>query len=127
MTTDLEKTFFDTFGIEPMLKGYSQVEDNWHGLPAYSGKIKYFNSFGEMNKAGFHSIYDNEENEEDFKEYPPITDTHYLQLLCLFVKEMNCFTVYDEDVSGLKESILKDFILDNGYFSKQQVQELFKE
>lgn len=127
MTTDLEKQFFNTFGIEPMLKGYSQVEDNWHGLPVYSGKIKYFNSFEEMNKAGFHSIYDNEENEEDFKEYSQITDRILLELICLITKELNYFTNFSTNYEHLKKSILKEMILHKEDFSKIQVQELFKE
>lgn len=127
MIDELTKTFFDTFEIEPMLKGYSQVEDNWHGLPVYSGEIKYFNSFEEMNKAEFHSIYDNEENEEDFKEYPPITDTHYLKLICLITKELNYFTNFSTDYEYLKAYILKEMILCKEDLSKRQVQELFKE
>ena len=105
MTTDLEKKFFETFGVEKIIPCYkcSMQNTNWDCKRT--------------------CLYDDEKR----TEYPQITDTHYLQLLCLFTKEMNCFTVYDEDVNGLKEAILKDFILDNGYFSKQQVQELFKE
>lgn len=97
MTTDLEKKFFETFGIEPITQAvWNSTETKW-------------------------------KNFESWEEYPQITDTHYLQLLCLLAKELKCFTVYDEDVNALKEEILKDLILDNGYFSKQQVQELFKE
>lgn len=46
MTTDLEKQFFDTFGIEPD-----------------TSEVAYFT--GNMG-------------------YPPITDRHYLELLCIF-------------------------------------------
>ena len=75
MITDIEKQFFDTFGIEPR---------QWYKIS--------------MGKKG--NFY----NEPTHKRYPQITDTHYLQLLCLFTKEMNCFTVYDEDVNALKEA-----------------------
>jgi hypothetical protein len=130
MTTDLEKKFFETFEIEPMLKGYSQVEDNWHGLPMYSGKIKYFNSFEEMNKAGFHSIYDNEENEEDFKEYPQITDRILLELICILCQrdyELGCcWFAISNNVEELKNYLLGDCI-EWANDIKQQIQELFKE
>ena len=141
MTNNLEKQFFDTFGIEPMLKGYSQVEDNWHGLPMYSGEIKYFNSFGEMNKAGFHSIYDNEENEEDFKEYPQITDRILLELICIIHQtdlDLHGEEYYFESLNykDLKEEVIAKCkrLADKNAFSeatgkhiKHQVQALFKE
>ena len=85
MTTDLEKKFFETFGVEP--KCETRAEHRKHEC---------------------YGMVDCDECASAI--YPQITDTHYLQLLCLFTKEMNCFTVYDEDVNELKEAILKDFI-----------------
>lgn len=55
MTTELEKQFFDTFGIEPKTNR------------EYGYKM---------------AIY-NEERTEEVKFYPQITDRQYLELICL--------------------------------------------
>lgn len=81
MAIDLEKQFFDTFGIT------------------------YLCRF----------------------QYPDITDTHYLELICLITKELNYFTNFSTNSEHLKEYILKEMILHKEDFSKSQVLELFKE
>lgn len=94
MTTDLTKTFFDTFGIEPIEK----VNQTFNGA---------------------------EFKVEAIKEYPQITDTHYLQLVC-WVNERRIFQNFD--VNGLKEYVLKELctMAVTEQF-KQQVRTLFKE
>ena len=81
MTTDLEKQFFDTFGL------------------TYPCRFLY----------------------------PEITDTHYLQLICLMTKELNCFTNYRVDYECLKKEILKEIIFEKDCFNKQEVLEIFEE
>lgn len=94
MTTNIERQFFDTFGIEPKEK----VRQIFNGA---------------------------EFKVETIKDYPQITDTHYLQLVC-WVNERRIFQNFD--VNGLKEYVLKELctMAVTEQF-KQQVQELFKE
>ena len=93
MTTELEKQFFDTFGI-------CQIFDPYYGYI-----------------------------------YPPITDRHYLELLCIFYNSPICLGgVNLGSVELLKERLLASFIQTmnmNVHQArkdelKHQVQELFK-
>ena len=94
MTTEIEKQFFDIFGIEPM------------EIPS-----REYNSDGEI------CSY--------YVEYPQITDTQYLQLVC-WVNERRIFQNFD--VNGLKEYVLKELctmVVTEEF--KTEVQTLFKE
>lgn len=75
--TLLEK-FFSSFNIEPMYRAYSEVSDDWHGLPVYSGKVKYFKSREDADKAHYnipHFI--------DEPEFPTISDKILIELICI--------------------------------------------
>ena len=99
MTNELEKQFFNTFNIEPI-----GCNDNK-------------NCTGALDCTQCPNA-----------KYPQITDTHYLQLLCLLVKGMNTVTFFkNQDINDIKYSIVYGFILGEEYFTKQQVQELFEE
>ena len=86
MTTELEKQFFDTFGVEPYDKYYN-CKLNLEGdcKPEKSCRIcEYL---------------------EEVYCYPQITDRHYLELICLVNERRilpNC------SVNKLKEYILKE-------------------
>ena len=111
MTTDLEKQFFDTFGVEPKYRDYRTK----------NGKI-----------------YDNKnpENRNIRLCYPQITDRILLELICF--NNRHYVTLEDlicpKNIETIKESVLKKFIkrnkefVDNGYsgFCLKQVQALFK-
>lgn len=106
MTTDIERQFFDTFGIERKTLIYKTMNCAC-GCHDCKNCEKYKNNFSKI--------------------YPQITDSHYLKMICLIAEKLNCFTSYDIDYQNLKEYILKEMILEKDYFDKQQVQALFKE
>ena len=110
MTTDLEKQFFDTFGIEPKLVISLEDWENCKDLPRA---------------------------EELFKHYPQITNSILLELICF--NNRHYVTLEDlicpKNIETIKESVLKKYIqrnkefVDNGYsgFCLDQVQALFEE
>ena len=104
MTTELEKQFFDTFGIEP--------------------KELMFRT---MNCAcGCHDCKNCEKYKNNFsKTYPQITDRQYLELILVYSEIRNLPICYST-VERFKEGILECFIED-GEDLKHQVQEIFKE
>ena len=104
MTTDLEKNFFNTFGIEPIIPCYkcSMQNTNWDCKRT--------------------CLYDDEKR----KEYPQITDRIYLMLLAT----LTCISSIEfpfSDIQKLKADILKEVTKHQYGFDEQQVQELFKE
>lgn len=126
MTNELEKRFFDTFGIEPKFKGYSNTEELSTGGVIPCGNIKYFNTIEEMDKANYWCFNMWELDEED-KEYPQITDHILLELLCIILNTFETFEVHRIiDIDSLKEKILKLSMLakDDIY---SQVRTLFEE
>ena len=107
MTTELEKQFFDTFGIEPR---------QWYKIS--------------MGKKG--NFY----NEPSHKSYPQITDRILLELICIINKRSD-FGLFSSKIDELKDEILDhclvlvgvdcDFTTGFEEEIKQQVQALFKE
>lgn len=105
MTTDIEKQFFDTFGIEPITHAvWDSTETKW-------------------------------KNFESWEDYPQITDRILLELICIDFEEnpYKC-RGGQTSVDEIKERILSDFIheFENDLYLdkeniKQQVQALFKE
>lgn len=91
MTTDLEKQFFDTFGIEPKTNQVYGIQLDYH-----------------------------------IEDYPQITDTHYLQLICELSGVCCPHFAFERDISELKEVILKFCIYYKDQLEKS-VQALFKE
>ena len=118
MTTDLEKQFFDTFGIKPI--EYTQCTS-----------MGCRDICGDCNNCQFHNIYK--------IDYPQITDHILLELICI-LSEWRTYLHSDyiikaDNVSSLKENVLKDFLELFKWYefkkcekgTKQQVQALFKE
>jgi hypothetical protein len=103
MTNELEKRFFDTFGVEP--KTYA----TWDSKET---QIKNFDSWD---------------------EYPQITDRILLELMFLITGISTSFELRNiRNVTALKTAILEFFIKkygssQNRKILKQQVQALFKE
>ena len=117
MTKELEKQFFDTFGIEPKFKGYSNTEELSTGGVIPCGNIKYFNTIEEMDKANYWCFNMWELGEED-KEYPQITDRILLGIIAKIMWSYSCtqndFDAYEayevSTVDNLKEAVLKHAI-----------------
>lgn len=97
MTNELEKQFFDTFGIEPKLKTFAIKRDE-------QGELTY------------PPIY----------EYPQITDRIYLMLLATLTCICSIEFPF-ADIQKLKEDILKEVIKQQYGFDKHQVRTLFEE
>ena len=112
MTTELEKQFFETFGIEKTrFIIVCDVKECLH----------------KKNIGKFACLSCQEESKKDVLDYPIITDTHYFQLLCLLAKGMGTVTLFkDQNINDIKDTIVYGFILGKEYFTKQQVQALFK-
>ena len=123
MTTELEKQFFDTFGIEPKkiylcprckakLSGCTWVGDQQ--------RFECLYSWGE------HPYYMGKEVEEkaiiDY-EYPQIIDRHYLELMLIY-SEIDRLPICYDTIEHFKEGILECFIEDGEDF-KHQVQTIF--
>ena len=104
MTNELEKTFFDTFGIEPITHAvWDSTETKW-------------------------------KNFESWDEYPQITDRILLELICILGNTSYFLITDDGlpiDVDGLKKSVLHSLTLqakiDKNNVLKHQVRTLFEE
>lgn len=114
MTNELEKQFFDTFGIEPIGKKCTCDVKDFAKCTTY-----YCTSCEKALK----------------KEYPQITDRILLELICF--NNRHYVTLEDlicpKNIETIKESVLKKYIernkefVDNGYsgFGLDQVRTLF--
>lgn len=113
MTTELEKQFFETFGIEPIAEYCKHQCNNELDESACIG-CKYIEKV----------------------EYPQITDRHYLELMVLHNIYLET-KLYSLDYKSLKKEILQDLIdeqqlreIKKDYVSddlKHQVQAIFEE
>ena len=88
MTTEIEKTFFDTFGIEPEEEKYCLWECKEPSLEHVP-----CNKECEYQR---HDIY-----------YPEITDRRLLELICIHIKYLT-FGILSHNVEKLKNEILTD-------------------
>lgn len=114
MTNELEKTFFDTFGIEP--------KDNFKGCE--NGITFYTYGCNIPSCKGC-------SKEIREKEYPQITDRILLELICIDNQE-NIYKCrpFANNVEELKTYILEEFIRlsELGLFKRvHQVRTLFEE
>ena len=90
MTTEIEKIFFDTFGIEPYDR-YLNCTENL--------EVDCNRNCNYCDKA------------EDVYCYPQITDTHYLKLICILSKELRMiFRISSENLEDIKKEILQKSI-----------------
>lgn len=142
MVTDIERQFFDTFGIEPEYQDACTVEDKYWDNEELANEYGTFDQY--MNcKCGNQENCTTECSCAYQKEiYPQITDRILLELICIANKELiKSMHARGENTEELKNNILKTFIEDYTFYSKtyektynrlannfkQQVQSLFKE
>lgn len=130
MTTDIEKQFFDTFGIEPEYENICKLSEKYLNNEDLTNNRCTWREYMKSNGCAYEifGFCTDECGHVYSKErYPEITDTHYLKLICIVLNIFQTFEVYRiMDIDSLKEKILKLSILakDDVYL---QVQELFKE
>lgn len=100
MTTDLEKEFFDTFGIEPK-RGVELTID-----PTTDDNVmnEHYVCYG----------------------YPQITDRILLELICMLSKTLT-YVMLAYNIDELKQYVLSSCIRYSESIDKQQVKELFEE
>ena len=131
MTTELEKQFFDTFGIEPKETITCIIEEDW--LNDYHLKTWYpisdwmkYNApcKGEKecsNKCNCYQVKN---------KYPQITDSILLGLICINNKNTRCIheLIVPRNLKLLKKSTLRRLIENskNTVQIKHQVQAIFK-
>lgn len=108
MTNELEKQFFDTFGIEPHY--YCADEYVFEAMLEYECTVGNREKCKTCKKVG--------------KSYPQITDRILLELIRLGLNYD--FVIHPKSVEELKEKLLALLMYNEAEF-KQQVQELFKE
>ena len=109
MTNELEKQFFDTFGIEPKYESHSC--DGW----GRTVEVKYFTDKKEADKFGMVLSE---------LEYPQITDRILLELICIANEAY--IDLEGTDIETMKNSLLENFI----FFRRDvydQVRTLFEE
>ena len=111
MTTEIEKQFFDVFGIEPEEEKFCLwecKEPSLEHVPC-DKECKYQR----------HNIY-----------YPEITDRHYLELICVLTKSKAMLPIIcSENSQDLKDEILWNLIKTYTQFKKEikhQVQAIFE-
>ena len=115
MITDIEKQFFDTFGIEPK----DRFKGCKNGIDFYSYACEIPSCKGCP-----------EEIRE--KEYPQITDSILLKLICIltcyYLDEREPYEITSINIEQLKQQILSDIIrIADCEATKCQVQKIFKE
>lgn len=92
MTNELEKQFFQCFGIEPKTNQVYGMQLDYH-----------------------------------IEEYPQITDTHYLKLICIISQEWDSFVILKGfNLDEFKREILLGLIRTKNKFYNQ-VRTLFEE
>ena len=118
MTTELERKFFETFNIQPtMLTECSYVNLHQHGIEIGSDIC-----LG-IDDESITCVNCNK-NKPTVELYPTITDKHYFKLMCLFVKHMNCYSIYCVDYESAKEQVLEEFIIEHSCFNAKDIQEI---
>ena len=145
MTTDIEKQFFDTFGIEPKREDACELADEYWDNEHLANEYGMFDNYMEakgcpINKDG---CTDNCRHAYTKEVYPQITDTHLLRLIEIIGKKPFGY-MYVENCHSTNINNPRDFtIIEGDSFIdclltlamnkkvliriKQQVQALFKE
>lgn len=129
MTTDIERQFFETFGIKPEYQDRCTVEDKYWDNEELANEYGTFDQY--MNcKCGNQENCTTECSCAYQKEiYPQITDRILLELICINAKSQDMYQDYyrirSRDYNNLKIEILGDCMCEREDI-KQQVQALFK-
>ena len=122
MTTDLEKLFFDTFGIEPKYKDACELADEYWNNEHLANEYGFFDNYMLCKGCTEHIEGCTDECRHAYCKtiYPQITDRILLELRGL----SNHKTYEEYKAEELKKVI--SIMSDNPY-KKSQVQALFKE
>ena len=118
MITDIEKQFFDTFGIEPKKQCY------YWDCPYSTGNIANDTPMNERDCGSCKN--------PDKEIYPQITDSILLKLICIltryYLDEREPYEITSINIEQLKQQILSDIIcIADCEATKCQVQKIFKE
>ena len=118
MTTELEKEFFDTFGIECNIHFHQQ----FNGAQVPRG-LEFYKEREKLEKEGIIKIWHkmlNPRPENDCiywgeYHYPQITDRHYLELICVlnkyFASAYQCCSMFaSQNIEEVKNDILKELL-----------------
>ena len=129
MTNELEKTFFDTFGIEPRYEDACTVEDKYWNNEELANEYGTFDQY--MNcKCGDQENCTTECSCAYQREvYPAISDHILLKLICILTRFYGELVLEQcLDVKDLKEQVLNIFIRTSYKDNiKHQVRTLFEE
>ena len=111
MITDIEKQFFETFGIKP--RSYLLCTSCWDCIDAQPCEQCHYGKLIE-------------------DEYPKITDRILLELICIltchYLDEREPYEITSINMEQLKQQVLSDIICIAGCeATKCQVQKIFKE
>lgn len=111
MITDIEKQFFETFGIKP--RSYLLCTSCWDCIDAQPCEQCHYGKLIE-------------------DEYPKITDRILLELICIltchYLDEREPYEITSINIEQLKQRVLSDIIRIAGCeATKCQVQKIFKE
>ena len=117
MTNELEKTFFDTFGIECNISFHQQ----FNGAQVPRG-LEFYKKREELAKTGIIKIWHkmlNPRPENDCVywgeyHYPQITDRILMELICILSEWRtylhSSYTIKANNTLNLKQDVLKDFL-----------------
>ena len=131
MTTDIERQFFETFGIEPKHNDGCEISDRYWANEENADKYitfdNYMNTFCPESDSG--ACFATCPFAYYKEEYPQITDRILLELICIgtqFFAELVLLT--SDNIEDLKEQVLIIY-LKTAYKEKitRQVRTLFKE
>ena len=111
MITDIEKQFFETFGIKP--RSYLLCTSCWDCIDAQPCEQCHYGKLIE-------------------DEYPKISDRILLELICIltrhYLDEREPYEITSINIEQLKQQILSDIIrIADCEATKCQVQKIFKE
>ena len=127
MTNDLEKQFFQCFGIEPRYEDACTVEDEYWNNEELANEYGTFDQY--MNcKCGNQENCTTECSCAYQREiYPQITDRILLELICIANREDVYIELVGTDVETMKNNLLENFIHFKRIIPKHQVRTLFEE
>ena len=122
MTNELEKQFFDTFGIKARYYYKCKIQDTL--VPEDEFILSYCSQSEVIGFCTDKKYYNSCRVIKIYKEYPQITDRILLELICIANKAY--IDVEGTDIETMKNSLLENFI----FFRRDvydQVRTLFEE
>lgn len=121
MTNELEKTFFDTFGIEPEYTYLVTDTFYTNNAHTYTATKDDLIDYLEDKNCGRYKVI------EVYKNYPQITDHILLELICIVNHKYVYIEVEGTDIKTMKNNLLLNFIHFKRIIPEQQVRTLFEE